>query len=847
MKFNYKRITALAASAIMIGSSLGIAAAANYPSPFLTGAGDVAVVVGTGTGVSVLDSVQAGNIQSDLESRYTGGGGTSTTSCVGGDCYVFELGSTKLNINATLRSIKGNSINKNELPNVLKDGTYESQYGYTQAVDINTSSTSGLTYTAFQDSDFLDKKPVIGVKVKDGAPVLIYTLAWTKQPESEKSSTNRLDDLENTQIEILGKEYTILNAYDADANSGKIKLDLMGGAVVSSVNRDESVTHTLAGSTYTIRASSIADATTDLCVSINGGAEQCKTDRKKGDTWELSDGVQMGVRSISYTSKTGTVDMVRFSLGAEKITLEDNQTIQVNGDSVTGMTVQVPYTNATKRKLGNIKIHWVANEDLFIAEGEEVVMPVFGGLKFSAGEFYSPKNEIIKVRNDGAKAIELVIPIKSGMATIPLLFGNETEYTHIGSDNNEILATSLNATLAWNSTSDGVTGLGAVNVSGNLFPWNHKGFVASWNNSQEATSYYLRLTDFQDNSGINSTDVEDLVTHQVLCDNVRSGESCTLGSLVLTLNNIITKSKYSSIGINTGGSFNVVFSDEGAAFYLPVGVNASTPVLAKTAYGRSGANFVGTAFNVTLNNGPITWVLEGEEEDKNGVLGSGDGFNFTLGWSGSESRAANVRGDWASGNALSADPAMETEDDSDVYVEWLRSDLASKLVHYRSSGSDVQHTAEIEYHGGESYGKFFLADEDADVSVASSTNTTTGGSLGEVVVLDREVGSVSSKNLIVVGGSCINSVAANLVGGAYCGAAFTQATGIGSGEALIKSYGDKYAVGKIALLVAGYDVGDTEKASQYLRNLGPTKVDTSAGKAYKVTSATSAEAIASTA
>ena len=132
-------------------------------------------------------------------------------------------------------------------------------------------------------------------------------------------------------------------------------------------------------------------------------------------------------------------------------------------------------------------------------------------------------------------------------------------------------------------------------------------------------------------------------------------------------------------------------------------------------------------------------------------------------------------------------------------------------------------------------------------TTTTTTTTTTGSTLGEIVVLDREVSSVSSKNLIVVGGSCINSVAANLVGGAYCGAAFTQATGIGSGEALIKSYGDKYAVGKIALLVAGYDVGDTEKASQYLRNLGPTKIDTSAGKAYKVTSATSAEAIASTA
>ncbi len=87
--------------------------------------------------------------------------------------------------------------------------------------------------------------------------------------------------------------------------------------------------------------------------------------------------------------------------------------------------------------------------------------------------------------------------------------------------------------------------------------------------------------------------------------------------------------------------------------------------------------------------------------------------------------------------------------------------------------------------------------------------------------------------MIVVGGSCINSAAATLVGGAKCGAAWTAATGIGSGQFLIKGYADSTLTSELALLVAGYDAEDTVKATTYLLN---KDVDTS--KAYKGTTTT---------
>lgn len=170
--------------------------------------------------------------------------------------------------------------------------------------------------------------------------------------------------------------------------------------------------------------------------------------------------------------------------------------------------------------------------------------------------------------------------------------------------------------------------------------------------------------------------------------------------------------------------------------------------------------------------------------------------------------------------------------DSDLtdHVDWY-----GTLITINADDSD-QKTAIISIPDTQVYAQIFIGEESSAVTGGTSTGGAT--QLGDVLVKDSEVSSVSSKNLVVVGGSCINSVAANLVGGAYCGSAWTDSTSVGSGQFLIQSFGDKYTTGKIALLVAGYEAADTVNAATYLRNQA---VDTASGKKYVGTSATSAE------
>ena len=166
--------------------------------------------------------------------------------------------------------------------------------------------------------------------------------------------------------------------------------------------------------------------------------------------------------------------------------------------------------------------------------------------------------------------------------------------------------------------------------------------------------------------------------------------------------------------------------------------------------------------------------------------------------------------------------------------DFTYSALATEILFNKPSGS-AQNSVKLIYHGSEVAANVFITSPDVGL-----TTTTTGGvsQLGDVLVKDTEINSVSSKNLIIVGGSCINSAAATALGGSFCGASFTEATGVGSGQFLIKSVGDAFSTGKIALVVAGYEVTDTVNAAKFLRT---QVVDTSAGKTYVGTTSTSAE------
>ena len=58
MKFNFKKVASVLASVVLLGSTVGIAAAANYPAPFVSGGvADLAVVVGANAPLDIPAAV----------------------------------------------------------------------------------------------------------------------------------------------------------------------------------------------------------------------------------------------------------------------------------------------------------------------------------------------------------------------------------------------------------------------------------------------------------------------------------------------------------------------------------------------------------------------------------------------------------------------------------------------------------------------------------------------------------------------------------------------------------------------------------------------------------------------
>ncbi len=115
-------------------------------------------------------------------------------------------------------------------------------------------------------------------------------------------------------------------------------------------------------------------------------------------------------------------------------------------------------------------------------------------------------------------------------------------------------------------------------------------------------------------------------------------------------------------------------------------------------------------------------------------------------------------------------------------------------------------------------------------STGASTTAATGDSFNVIKVtadvarLDTELSATDKTNsdLIVVGGPCVNKVAADLLGKTYPACADETATseadalsktGIPKNAAIVKVFADKYATGKVAVLIAGWRAGDTDLAA----------------------------------
>ncbi len=877
MKINFKRISAIAASVLLTGMSVGVAAAANYPAPFVQGGvANVAVVYGTGTGVSTLDLVQAGNIQSNLQSQM-GTTGTGTGATTSGETVELFSGGTKIYLNDSLNAVK-NVLTKSNLPTVLSDETFSGNVDAKITQQITLGSNPKVTYKKQPTND---DDPNFALELSTSTTDYIYQASATMSKPVNFSHA----DSEGQDLTLFGQKFTVSSSTDSTSlvllqSAEKISLD-------SESNPSQEVT--IAEETYTIELVSSSDTSATIKVTDSTG---------NSDSREINEAASKKVNGLTIAVTNADETNLKLSAsvvaGSQKVTLTDGQEIAMGEDDTIIDGTLVTLTGGVVANT-KIAVAVAAKDSDFdaIKEGESFVDPVFESFKLDfAGVNIgvdSTAREMFWVNPNGDDQLDFKFTEHRGTEKTITFLKNETSTLELEYDDadHEIHVMEMS----------NITYKDYV-VVGN----EDEGYLLKLSSvKNQTTGYsndYAKFTDVFSGDLLETTWTEEGVgtltvggkSYGVTLSGVSSGASDSFG---VTLNY-----PDSSVAADDAIIYPTIQTSKGAKifFYEPLTIDIDdwdgTNILVDLRF-PDGDGYTDVTFaHVDANNGMggSAWTLSGASVTPTLFVSNSTAniSDITVGQLkyqivGAGLNSTTIYLEDVDGDAILA-PALvifEEKDDNNEYQALIitaeygassddgigvndvertwgnddgawestmpgdskitkEADLWGTMITTDASDSD-QKSALISYPDEQMYVQLYMGEEDSSV-VAGTSGTTSATPLGEVLVMDSEVSSVSSKNLIIVGGSCINSAAATVLGGAYCGAAFTDATGVGSGQFLIKGYDGAYAAGKIALVVAGYEAADTVNAATYLKT---KTVDTM--KKYIGTSATSAEMVVETA
>ncbi len=776
MRFNYKKVAAIGASVLLTGMTLGVAAAANFPTPYSSGSSSGTAVV-SGTGAGVDDTVATSSIANYLAGQVTG-----ILSIPEGSWQVMTS-SDDLELSESIANVE-TYIDDGDL-SLLTDGTFSNEKGdakYEQFLYFDDTTSSSVVYTEDDDSN-------IGLffKINDGAVIARYVMDFTTNLKSDIETDQELSDIEDKDITFLGKTYTVTTAN----NGTNIALVLMSGASKATINNDETLT--IGGR----EVSALVSSSTEVRFTVDG---ESLDKMNKGETTKLADGSYLGVTDITYQNFAGGLMQATFHLGADKLELTDGSSLTVNGETIGEAAVTITSTESGGDiTISQIAINMTAEDDLYVGEGKklsqapnldepEVLFSQNWDIEFNGLEDINTEEVTLKSSNS-KKQYKLKFNNYNGDSIeLPVVY-----FTSSGlkgglydTADKDLLVLNASTTI----TDEDYFVLNTADPT--LYGSDARSFVVRYRGSDKVT------------------DTDPKVTFDI--SGVETGRTVTLASDG-TFNIKVGGSTFNFANDSSGASnnFNITLTDTQLGF-----VNDTAGWMQM----RTQYNALVTINNTDLSDATSSWIVsvDVDDIDKDGdEVGLGTAQNvFAVTLTNSTTSTIEI----TTGAVTSSSSFLTNPDNDDETM--VRTTYGAYVSVIDTSTAPVQVTATIP----ESIVKPLIY-----VTSGSVATSTAGGSM---VFTDAEKTSWQSRNVVLVGGSCINSATATALGVTYpvCGADFTSATGVGSGEYMIKSVGDAFTTGKIALVVAGYAKADTAAAASKLVN-NPGDVDTTAGKEYR--------------
>jgi hypothetical protein len=761
-----------------------------------------------------------------------------------------------------------------DLPTLLASGNYIDQasvsFPYSQYLKFNNSAAQGQVV---YETPSGGTSPQLGLKITGNNVVYTYLLSFTKQV-SETVTTNSVTNMVNSQLDMLGKTWTITAA--AVSANENLALTLLSGKNAQTVTTEGPSTYDVDGSTYTVTlvaVGQIGSATAATLTVEGGGLAAPETVQiLTGGTKTLSDGTLMGVTSIFVTTKTGAIDSAVVFLGADKLELQDTNVsdssaypgVKVNGVSLTDVTVQMTGTATTAAlALDNMQIFWTPTLEQFVTAGSSITDPAskawkifFGGIVPTIDD--TANRETISVTPSGTTAT-LAFKTADGQSV-------SQAFAKSNSGNQGDIVLSDAGSYVLHVVEGEAVGLNQYVILGQNSlagvgqnPFGHILRVLSLQTSTSSTS---TLQDVASGTtltitGGNTTMYLDGQPYQVCVPSTSAayfvwGDStaiCTggvsTGSAIDVFPAIMT-SKGSWVAVTDNVTVTTV-ANTNYTFNLPTGsltVNSSA--------GPTGAQPVGTAkFNFTADATSIT--ISATDNAASATAWTTPGVLIVEGLD--ENTVRNtiaVRVDAGSTYNRVEIPAAPSFTGTKTSVSAVSGTTLNRYVDQYGTYVTYDSTAPMTFSASVPSTQAVAA-----VGVGISPSSTSGGGAGtvttetvlpitaDVVKLDSEVtaSDKSGNDLVLVGGPCINTLVAELAtAGTFAyGCADWPGRDFGRVDVIV----DAFATGKTALVIAGTRAADTDLAARIVQTGFPGATDAQKAEAsIEITGSVSSPAYA---
>ncbi len=806
-----KKVVAMGVGVSMLGATL-LGATANpydlseYPVPFVKdGMFNGLMVVGDDAApadiIGVTDIAMSLQYSSTVKEivKVSGDAGVSLS----GDSVKIQRSGDALEVGEWLGDVTETLDNADA--EALKTFTVSNDKGTT---DVNQylrfkwdtpAAVTGAAQVLYTEDD--DDNVGDFLKFDDGEEVFKYELEFVEGFESDLDDEDNLDDLEDETLHILGEDFAVVDA----TFDGTLELSLMGGAIHDTIEEGETKTYTLKGKEYEVTALIISDwagANGDAKVKLKVNGEVTK-EMTEGSTEILNDGTTIGIREVlpNEAGETAGGDILEFYLGAFKIKFSDSTgtsatfdgNVEVNEENIEDADLSMVFTN-TSNSLKISKIAYILTTDgvggnePFAAPGQglrekidepEAMLADNWDIKYEG--LSDPGFAMIDVKPSGDDEYRLSFTNTQGVeySNVRLFYGNATGLYYGDEDDSFVFGMSFNDTDANQY----------LIVKNDYFLVSHNGL------QDTGVSRILRLDSLDTaNELVQLTDVG---TGSTL--NVQYTSACNLG----TAGNC-------DGDLNVGGyTFGVsIMNDSVNQVKLVVDLNDS-----------NGATAAVEA-QVVAKGGAILDLGIAPTIARRGAVTSPAQLTLTtLAENFDESLANEVITINVSNSAGTLDLSALQDATLDLFTPQDNDEISTGMTKY-----GVLVTEQDEDNDPDSIEiKYPLAQVLPQVFVTFDKTVTMEGGAGTITVekpqrieigsavLASQVSDPTAVSLISVGGSCINSVTAEVMGLTYpaCG----EASGLAEGEGLIKLYesGDK-----VAIVVAGWEAEDTTRATRVL-------------------------------